>query len=101
MNKDKNPPATANKEYLKKTLQNSVELAFESLSNDIGDNLYDFELMQITAVNSKYSEEMMDQLANKIDYLFIAQMEHIISKLNEEIQHYVQTQEVTLNNINS
>jgi hypothetical protein len=86
MSKDKTQRLSINKNYIQKSIENSVELAFISLSSDLGDHLHDFELLQISSTNNCYSKKDIDQLANKIDLLLSKQIKSIIYELQEEIR---------------
>lgn len=81
----------------KEMLKNSVELAFESLSDDIGDHLFNFEKLQVNLqlVSDNYPEEVIDKLAASLDELFLSQMDILINKIHEEVHQYINLQEIS------
>ena len=85
--------------HLEKMLKNSVELAFKSLSSDIGDHLFDFEKLQIIfqSASDNYSEEVMDNLATKLDELFLNQMHILMNKVQEEVNQSTNLQKISHN----
>lgn len=68
---------------LKDELQKSLESAFESLSSDVGDNLFDFERLQLAPNN--HTEDLIDILAANLDELFSNQKNILISEMNKKI----------------
>lgn len=67
----------------KEAIQNSLESAFESLSSDVGDNLFNLERLQLAQNN--HSEEIMDKLAANLDELFSNQKNILINEMNKKI----------------
>lgn len=67
----------------KEAVQNSLESAFESLSSDVGDNLFNFERLQLAQNN--HSVELMDKLAANLDELFSNQKNILINEMNKKI----------------
>ena len=75
---------------LKDELQKSLESAFESLSSDVGDNLFNFERLQL--VHNNHAEELIDKLAASLDELFSNQKNILINELIEKIDHSLSLQ---------
>ena len=74
----------------KAALKHSIESAFETLSDEIGDNLFHFERLQLS--KNEHSEELMDKLAANLDKLFANQMNVMTNKINKEIDQYIHLQ---------
>lgn len=81
---------------LNEMLKNSVELAFESLANDIGDHLFNYETLQINLQLSqkKYYEEAMDELASNLDEIFLKQKDQLTNKIHNEVNKHINLQEI-------
>lgn len=76
-----------NIKLFKKTLKKSLQSAFKSLSNDVGDNLFNFERLQLKEINCQ--QESIDKLAANLDELFLNQMNILVYKMDEEINQYI------------
>lgn len=76
-----------NIKLFRKTLKKSLESAFKSLSNDVGDNLFNFERLQLKEINCQ--QESIDKLAANLDELFLNQMNILVYKMDEEINQYI------------
>lgn len=81
---------------LNEMIKSSIELAFQSLANDIGDQLFDYESLQISLEShqKKYHEEAMDELASSLDDIFLNQMNQLTNKIHNEVSKHINLQEI-------
>lgn len=81
---------------LNEMLKSSIELAFQSLANDIGDQLFDYESLQISLElhQKKYPEEAMNELASSLDDIFLSQMNQLTNKIHNEVSKHINLQEI-------
>ena len=80
-------------EYYTNSLNNSLNISFDSLANAIGNQLSEFEQIHLSMskliISHKYNTEIIDKLAEEIDDALYASKHKIKHNLQKSISNYV------------